>query len=340
MRKDRFVLWLPLVLLPACSEEQDEEFRDWNLEDLGAERGFVFRTPVFEVPTGEEVQNCYFIEVPDLNAGSDIFVNRVVTAINPGSHHMNVFRVMTVVGLDGKHGDVVRGGECFRSSNWADWPLVANSQNSAEENPYTDWTLPQGVAQRFSPGEKLMVQVHYVNATTQKTPFKGRVGINFYRSPIASPIELGTLFATQQSIRICQSNPNPTFSGTCNFAAGEVHVAAASAHFHSRGRAFKIYTWDRQSLEPKEENKFYESTSWDDPPMATGLDVRLQGGGGIMWTCTYRWSPPPLGCDVLDSLDTAPDKDCCYTFGPKVDTNEHCNVFLYYWPKTQDVSCN
>ncbi len=41
----------------------------------------------------------------------------------------------------------------------------------------------------------------------------------------------------------------------------------------------------------------------------------------------------------LDALDPLHANDCCYTFGPKVETSEHCNVFLYYWPKTADVTC-
>ncbi len=33
-------------------------------------------------------------------------------------------------------------------------------------------------------------------------------------------------------------------------------------------------------------------------------------------------------------------QDCCYTFGPQVDRNEHCNIFVYYYPRADDVSCN
>ena len=31
--------------------------------------------------------------------------------------------------------------------------------------------------------------------------------------------------------------------------------------------------------------------------------------------------------------------DCCYTFGPIVEKNEHCNIFVYYYPKQDDVIC-
>src|SRR3954469_4730928 len=93
-------LSLPLFALIAselgCGDNQpDADFTPWVLEDLHGEQGFSLRVPEFEVPAGHESQNCYFVKVPDLNNGQDIWLDRVLTAINPGSHHVNVFRVKT-----------------------------------------------------------------------------------------------------------------------------------------------------------------------------------------------------------------------------------------------------
>lgn len=339
------------VALMACGGDKPT-FQQWTLEELKADKGFSLRSPLIEVAPGKETQQCFFVDVPDVNAGQPFFVDDIVTAINPGSHHVNVFRVKTIVGLDpargepfaegGSRGTVVRDGECFKSANWADWPLVANSQNSSAANPYTRWKLPENVAHRFSPGEKLMMQIHYVNATTQTTPYRGKVGVNFTRSRATAPQELGTLFATQQSIRVCQSNPTPSYKGTCSFPGGSnIRIAAANGHFHSRGRTFKIWTWDgRTTTQPDDALKFYESESWDEPPMAVGLDVAVPAGGGIFWSCNFQWQRPSVGCDVVNSKDRQMANDCCYTFGPEVETNEHCNAFVYYWPKTSDVFCN
>jgi hypothetical protein len=333
-----------LALIAGCGS-RDHGFDPIRLPDLTPAEGFEYRLGPFAVPAGEQVQDCYFVTVPDLGTGTDpIRIHRILAAMNPGSHHFNVFRVKTIVNLDGATGTVVHNGECLNSSNWADWPLVANTQLSKDGNNYFDWTLPDGVAEYFQPGERLMLQTHYVNATTQVTPFQGKVAINFYRSTTADPIELGTLFATQQSIRVCESNPNPTYSGTCSFPAGQTfHIAAANGHFHSRGKKFQIFDWDGQSaLQPPAQDRFYVSNLWSEPPMATGLDVQPPDAGGIWWTCEYQWSPPPGGCDALNQQDPEHANDCCYTFGPKTETNEHCNVFLYYWPKpaSGDIFCN
>ena len=153
-------------------------------------------------------------------------------------------------------------------------------------------------------------------------------------------MELGTLFATQQNIRICRSNPAPTYGGGCAMPQGTHTVAAANGHFHSRGKRFSIFAWDGVSTtRPPDSARFYQSEAWAEPDMATGLNVQLPQGGGIYWTCEYQWSEPADGCAALDEKDPLHANDCCYTFGPKVETSEHCNVFLYYWPKTADVTC-
>lgn len=347
-----------LLLAAACGDNRHPPFEGWYLDELAPEDGFWIRTPEFEVAAGTEIQDCYFFEVPDVAAGDDLWIDRLALALNPGSHHMNVFRVRTIVGLDpadgepidlgGVQGTVVYGrdgldSECWKSGNWSDWPLVANNQQSSFEAPVYDWALPDGVAARFVPGEVLMLQIHYVNATTQETPYRGRGGVNFHRSQDGDTIELGTLFATQQSIRVCRSNPEVSYTSGCGMPPGvETTVVAANGHFHSRGREFRIYAWDGLTTDPPSDDElFYESGDWAEPDMAVGLDVALPDGGGIRWTCDFRWYEPEEGCAAVDARDPQQAGDCCFTFGPIVETSEHCNVFLYYYPKVEasDITC-
>jgi hypothetical protein len=351
------MLVLPSALV-ACGDDNPDQpdagYEDWELEDLSGTQGFSLRTPEFDVASGAELQDCYFVAVPDVNGdGSDVWIDRAMTAINPGSHHTNVFRVGEIRMLDpaagtaidlgnGLQGTFISEGECWKSPNWAGWPIVANSQNSSIDNPYTDWQLPDNVAMRFTPGEMLMLQVHYVNATTQTTPFRGKVGVNFYRTEDVAPMELGTLFATQQSIRICESDPEPSYHGTCALPEGDYTVVAANGHFHSRGRQFDIFAWDGVTTEEPTEAPFYVSEDWAEPPMSLDLDVTLPQNGGIWWTCDFQWAEPEaVDCAALNEVDPQAAGDCCYTFGGKVELNEHCNVFMYYYPKAEgSITCN
>ncbi len=332
-----------LACLPEPTPPVDDAIS--GVEQLDRAQGWSLHIRPFSVPPGVEVQDCYFVAFPDLNGdGSDVWIDRFKMGQRTGSHHMNVFRVNTIVHLSGHDGDVVQGGECRVSTNWADWPLVMNSQESAPGKPAVDWVLPDGVAQKFTPGELLMVQSHYVNADLQETPDGGEVRINFYKSAVEHPVEMGSLFATQQSIRICESRPQVSFHGACAFSStvpGQTfHVAAMNGHFHSRGTRFRMYPWDGGIDDPDESTKMYESTEWDEPPMVLGVDVAVPENGGVWWTCDYEWRAPVDGCTEVDERDPEKAGDCCYTFGNSAEHSEHCNAFVYYWPKTENVFCN
>jgi hypothetical protein len=321
-------------------------------------QGVQMKTEPFAVPANTELQSCYFYKVSDLEAAAGlptdqpVEVHRVQIVQKAGSHHMNVFRVAgaptmldptqgTVVGMNGQ-------GQCFNSANWAAWPLLANTQQEGE----LDWSYPDGVANELQPDEWLMLQTHYVNAATQQTPGGGQVAVNLWTLPKEKvTAQLGTLFATDQSIRICQSNPTPTFSQGCQFHSPQpVTIIGANGHFHSRGRLFDMYVWDGTTAgTPPASERFYESNAWDDPPMMHSPELQRQvpANGGIVYTCTYQWEQPPssVGCSTLDMIDetkgtngAAPD--CCYRFGGVVDKGEHCNAFVYYYPKQDNVACN
>lgn len=344
---------MTLALVAGCPAAPTEPGAPTDIEPPAQGQGFQLRTELFTVNPGEEIQDCYFFRVSDLAAkngmpASDpVNVHRIQMAQRTGSHHMNIFRVKTVKGLDPANGVIQRGkngqGECFKSPNWSDWPLVANTQQDGA----LDWTFPEGVANVLQPDEWLMLQTHYVNASSQKTPEGAEVAVNFHAIPAADvKHQMGTLFATKQSIRVCKSNPTPEFTGSCQFKSKEpVNIIGANGHFHSRGRKFEMYSWDGTSIsKPSDAARFYQSTAWDEPPMkrSPDLDLKVQPGAGVFYSCGYQWQPPAdeVGCAGLDAADKSTEKDCCYTFGPIVEKNEHCNIFVYYWPKQDDIFCN
>ncbi|MEW5855286.1 MAG: hypothetical protein AB2A00_41295 [Myxococcota bacterium] len=344
---------MSLACSPAREETTtttDEPVTNVKLDPPPEGKGWQYDVPEFEVAPGTDQQNCYFYQVP--GEGTDpVYVNKFVIAQNDGTHHMNMFRVRTIVDLDPANGLVQTStdgeGPCFDSHNWADWPLIVNSQQGGN----TEWELPAGVAHKFTPGEWIMLQSHYVNASTQETPGKAKVYVNYYTVEAAQvQHELGTLFATKQSIRICQHDQRPKFSGTCQFNSSEpVHIVAANGHFHSRGRRFEMFAWDGMSAQPSDEERFYVSEAWDEPPMLRSpeLDKVVPANGGIFYTCEFQWTQPPesMDCSGLNQKDKSqlgtPDEalDCCYTFGGPVDWAEHCNVFAYYYPKTDNIIC-
>jgi len=314
-----------LLLVSGCNPPTPN-VTDVQLKEPAAGTGFQLKVPEFSVAAGTEMQSCYFFNIPG-NAGDDVWVDHYEMAQTTGSHHMNIFRVNTLKNLmPTSDGSPVVNGECFVSSNWSDWPLVVNSQQDAT----TDWRLPAGVGAKFKAGDLIMLQTHYVNATTQKTPAKAKVLVNFNFPKTVPQNEMSTLFATNQNIRVCPGESDKSFTKTCTFKASGVHVIAANGHFHSRGTKFQIMPVDEQGAL---RDVFYTSTVWDDPPMTRDIDIPLPDNGGVAWTCTF--DAPAGSCgNPMDS--------CCYTFGGHVDAQEHCNAFVYYWGAkltSQDINC-
>jgi hypothetical protein len=357
------VAWLGCSSQAAAPPTPTEPTDPTQLAAPPSGTGVQLMTDAFAVSAGEELQVCYFFKVSDLLAanGMDptqpLELHRIQVVQKPGSHHMNLFRVRTVVDLDPAKGSPQVGidgvGQCFVSSNWADWPLIANSQQEGNQ----DWTYPDGVANEIDPSETLMLQTHYVNAATQGTPDGiGMVGIDLYgMDPTTVTAQMGTLFATNQGIRICEGNPTPQYGKGCQInSPNPVTIVGANGHFHSRGKEFDMYVWDGTSTTtPDPSARFYQSMTWSDPPMlhSPGLDVQVPAMGGVWYTCSYEWQDPSTltdgadTCSTLNAFDakkysTPPaEQDCCYTFGPQVDVNEHCNAFIYYYPKQDDVNC-
>jgi hypothetical protein len=287
-------------------------------------QGWQLGTQSFSLDPGQELQQCFFFEVP---YDEPTYVKSIQIAQNPGTHHMNIFRVRTVHELDGVDGTKIVDGPCWKATNWADWPLVVNSQNEGN----VAMNLPEGVAHRFEPHEKIMLQTHYVNATTQVTPGLGKVLVNFHRAaPSEVRDELGTAFATNQNLRICPGEASKTFETTCRFAKDRpVTIFGANGHFHSRGRRFTMSVFDPNESEPKD--PFYESTSWDEPFLASNVGAAVPAQGGIRYTCEFSVGPNDCG-DPADG--------CCFTFGGKVEFQEHCNAFVYYYPRRSDTDVN
>ena len=325
--KTPFGLMAALVFCAGCTDPKPVSLA---LPDPGS-KGFQQTITPFLVAKGTEQQNCYFFSVPG-NTGDDVWIDHFQLSGSTGTHHMNVFRVKTIVALNGNPGDVVENGECFKSGNWADWPLVVNSQ---EGDGVVDWTLPTGVGARFTAGEKLMLQVHFVNATTQTTPGQAESWVNYYYAASPPPNELGTLFATNQNIKICPGDTDIKFDAHCTFNSQGVTVIAANGHFHSRGIDFKIAPVDSMG-NAQMDKTFYDSTTWAEPPMTRGLDIQLPMGTGVDWECAY--SAPQDSCA---NPDAGTSDGCCYTFGGHVETQEHCNAFVYYYPKQAagDITC-
>ena len=264
--------------------------------------GVQIQTPEFSVPAGQEIQHCYWFKLP---SDADLDVVNIQVRYLAGSHHMNLFQ--TDQDFPDHDADCFKG--VFSPMGTNGYNLIVGSQNAS-----LDWKLPDGVAFKLKAHRQLMLQTHYVNAGTQSTPAGvGKVRVNLAAEPDPTKIRahMGTMFANNVNVDI-PPHAERAFTTTCTFPE-DATVVAMTGHFHSRGKAFSVNV----SPDGKAANdEVYRSRDWAEPAFTVLSGTRsIPKGGGLQYTCAFS-----------NSGDTA------VKFGPHVETDEHCNLFAYFYP--------
>lgn len=250
----------------------------------------------FEVRRGQEVQRNFYMKLP---VDREVAVTRIELAMREGSHHCNLFKT------DEATPDHFE--DTFDQVPFTRYDLFAGNQT-----PRGQWQLPAGTGIFLKPRQQLVIQAHYVNASTQVTPERAEVKVNLWFAPEGATLaRMGTLFANNRRLII---PPQATASFTQWFVfRHDVHVAAMTGHFHSRGKRFAVSRWDGSSIG----DLLYESLAWAEPPFETYPEpgIPIASGSGVSFTADY-----------------VNRTEVTVTFGGKVETQEHANLFLYFWP--------
>jgi hypothetical protein len=254
----------------------------------------------FDVPPGGEVQNCIYLKVP---SDTDIDIGHVVLDFAQGTHHMHVYYG------DELHDDGTES--CFTAVNFDKWHLLVG-----EQRPHTEWTLPDGVAFHVKAHQQLLIQVHFVNALNLTTVGQAKGTIHFDTvDPASVQSYMGSIFGQQRGIDI---KPHSSFSvdGICRLPHA-ISMGALAGHYHFTGKDFVA---SRLNADGTTGEEFYRADSFAEPAFSIYGDtnpLKFDEGGRILWHCDY-----------------VNNQDIELPFGPKELTEEHCNMFAFYYPAT------
>lgn len=255
-----------------------------------------------DVPPGSEVQDCIYLKSPN---ETDVDLSKVTMQFSEGTHHVHVYF------SDRPHED---GREsCFQAVDFDRWHLLAATQKKDLE-----WEFPSGVAFRLHAHQQILIQVHYVNAGMLLTDNnKGYGNIHFdTRAPGEVKSYMGSIFGQQRLIDI-QPYANYSVDGICRLPRA-VNLAALAGHYHFKGKQFIASRLDPGATTGSE---FYRTSDFAEP----NFDIYQPGqmtfteGERIMWHCDYR-----------------NDSYLRISFGPRELTQEHCNMFAFYYPAEKD----
>ena len=275
------------------------------------ERGEQLSIGPFDVPSGTEVQICRTLKMSNTEA---VGVNRLQVSLAQGSHHFILFR------SNKDFPDEVF--PCWGTVNFDDWEFMIDVNKSGGE----DWQLADGQAFVLQPNQQIMIQSHFVNATTVQSPKGGMALVNMFEVDPNVAHPLHGMFTVDTRINIPPHSAYTT-SRACTFDQ-TVYLAAMTGHFHARGLEFSVNRFRDNVLMPEQ---IYDSKSWDSPNFEIfpqPSDVFNTFDDGVEFTCSY-----------FNNTDNT------IGWGGHADVQEHCNLFFQYYfynesdPKNKPMTC-
>lgn len=307
-------LWIiaSFLFFVSCGEDKEEELEDEpSVQEVTGEnvflpppqRGVQLVVGPFDVPQGKEIQRNYYMKLP---ADEDVDITKIEFAYNKGSHHVNIFKSDTEDVPDHME-------ETFDAVVWEDWDMIAASQKEQ-----LSWQMPPGVGIYLKAHQQLIVQVHYVNAATQTTPTGiGQVFVNFHTAAPGEVKEyVGAYFANNRLVSI-PPHQGAIFMKLTRPFPDDIKILAMTGHFHSRGKNFIVNRYEAERA-PGEE--IYRNQEWDEPEFTVfNPSLLLKKGESLIYTTEFF-----------------NDSDFVVQFGPHVETEEHANLFMFYYPGPPD----
>lgn len=262
--------------------------------------GFQIVTPDIVIEPGQEITYCYYTTI---DIDQTLGVKEWSSTYTTGSHHL----ILYFVGDTG-HPDGDLSTDCDLSAGGLSLPQWTYSAGTPE---YTN-AMPDGVGMTVNPGQKVAVQLHYLNASPS-TPITAHAVINAVAYEPGTQYTPAAAFITyNQSISI---PPNGTASaeGTCAVPDG-VSFFTLSTHSHRRS----VHTEVRDGS-----TVVFQSDDWEHP-------------GATDWRAAPHYQ---FSGDLTYHCDYENDLDQTVNDGDSAATDEMCMAVGYMFPATDPVFC-
>ena len=290
-------------------------------------QGVQFNMPEVTVPPGGEVQVCLFFKLP---SDTDFFFNHIQMEMSPGGRHLYVWKSEFFDFPDEFRTD------CFAPVDTNTWAVVVQSQNE-----HVDWPIDApGVAFRLRHKTQMMLMAHYYNTGTQPIT-DARATVNLWNvDPSTVQHWANSLVAVQNNINI-PAGQSGSVNLHCTLPVDTVeqaypihptHILALSGDFHHAGRDFSV-------------DQFHLTSTTNCPPTCPGtvsnppVFYDTHDGMSPLWQ-TFAFGTEPIiqnyyGFDFTCNYDNTMGTTAL-TFGPRVLSQEHCTLFMYFWPAPMD----
>lgn len=320
---------LGAVALFGCSSSDTgtgpETPEDQGLEPPAEGAGVQYRM-ISTIQPGEEVERCQLFVAPP----EGLNVNREVVRYSSGSHHVLLYATpyteIPTETLSGVALDATQVHDCSDGpqAEWDVTGVVAGSQ-SPDGNSFLG-ELPEGVALKVAPGTVLLMNTHYLNASS--APLETDARINLYT--IADDevnIEAGMLFHYNPFISV-PAHGASTARMRCA-TEQDISVVRIQSHMHRRGVGYVAH---KVGLDGKM-TELYAHDKWEGVPSQEFTPfLEVKAGEALDYRCEFKNNEDR---DIAQGLTTK--DEMCMLIGPyfpRSEAYENCATEEGYFAST------
>ncbi|NUQ78738.1 MAG: hypothetical protein HUU21_34870 [Polyangiaceae bacterium] len=226
---------------------------------------------------GTEAEHCKFVQAP----AEGMYVNRDEVRFTKGSHHFLLYETpytsIPTETEDGKAVDTSGVFDCSQGAtlDFAVTKLIAGSQN-ADGDAFL--TFPSDVALRVEPGRVLLMNAHYINATS--APIEPEVRVNLFTIPAEQVKEQGDILFWYNPFIKVGAKSEARARMKC-MVHTDIKLMNVQSHMHARGTGYAAAL--------PEGAPFYTNNAWEGVPVKrfdSGMDIKA--GTWIDYYCDYN----------------------------------------------------
>ncbi len=267
---------------------------------------------------GQEIERCkLFVTPPD-----GLFIRKDEVRFTAGSHHVLLYKTpYTSIPAENRRGVPVNGAEVHDCANgafdeWRVTGIVGGSQSRDGDSMVGE--LPAGVAIKVEPGTVLLMNTHYLNASSD--PVEADARVNVYTLPKEQvKTEAGVLFFYNPFIRV-PANGAASAQMRCPVPQ-DISLVRVQSHMHRRGVSFVANLSDGAG-NVKEE--IYTNQAWEQVPAKPFQPLlEIKAGQTLEYRCDFA---NPEARNVMQGLTTK--DEMCMLIGPyfpRVPAFESCD---------------
>ncbi|MBX3223616.1 MAG: hypothetical protein KF795_24100 [Labilithrix sp.] len=265
-----------------------------------------------ELAAGQEAHFCRYVRMPDGPPDQRLFVRGGRHDLADGTHHYLLYRTRVTAWADGMDRVVpCDEHEAVMKS--------ATSYVTGGQTPHEDADFPAAAALAFRPGEILLLQGHFVNASPRARTVRVDLAL---RTAASSAVEheAGVLRYYNPFIFV-PPRGKATAKMACTLKK-DITLLSAAAHMHARGVAYRAYV-DLPGAPPSEA-PFYTTKDGLHPTFYAGF-MALPAGSTIRYECDYE--------------NAAGERPVVQ--GLSAEADEMCMLSAFYYPAMapEDEAC-